>query len=438
MSVPVRFTVRGLLGSSDDYVVNFPADHEFHIIYGPNGVGKTKYLETIQALCSLSVGKLISLPVSGAHIEYSDGSMIAYQNLPESGALAIHWREPDGNQHAWNVDEADLAQAERFRSGASEWYQIEPGLWRDMADGEILSEDEFRAVYGDSAVYSIEMPPAMTAYVEAQSSLFIRTQRLLEYRDNLRSARRPFRNPSGRLRNKSTVSRYAADIRNLLREALTANSRTTANLDRTFPSRLLGNSGVAPTEESEIRQRYATQNSKRGRLARLSLIGPESDLALPERDLEVWERRVLQMYLDDTEAKLKTFDTVLEKVELLEDIVNRRFLQKQIVVTADEGLQIKTESGHAVSPDDLSSGEQHELIMFYDLLFNVSPGALVLIDEPEISLHVTWQREFLNDMMRVSQLSSARILVATHSPQIIGKWRDRATPISPYADEAFD
>jgi len=40
---------------------------------------------------------------------------------------------------------------------------------------------------------------------------------------------------------------------------------------------------------------------------------------------------------------------------------------------------------------DLSSGEQQEVVMLYELLFCVQPGTLVLIDEPELSLHVVWQ-----------------------------------------------
>jgi ABC-type ATPase involved in cell division len=198
---------------------------------------------------------------------------------------------------------------------------------------------------------------------------------------------------------------------------------------------------LVEASETKIRKRYSTQNQQRERLARLSLIGPEPDFDLPLRELEPWERKVLWLYLDDTEQKLKTFENVVARAELLEEIVNRRFLRKKIAVSLEEGLEISTTAGERISPEDLSSGEQHELIMFYDMLFRIAPGALVLIDEPEISLHVAWQRQFLDDMTRVSRLSSARILIATHSPQIIGKWRSRTTSIGPklgLAGEGWD
>jgi predicted ATP-binding protein involved in virulence len=44
---------------------------------------------------------------------------------------------------------------------------------------------------------------------------------------------------------------------------------------------------------------------------------------------------------------------------------------------------------------------------------------LILIDEPELSLHVAWQVQFLKDLARVIKLSSFDVLLATHSPQII-------------------
>ena len=43
-----------------------------------------------------------------------------------------------------------------------------------------------------------------------------------------------------------------------------------------------------------------------------------------------------------------------------------------------------------------------------------------MIDEPELSMHVAWQDEFLTDIGDIATLSDCRVLLATHSPQIIG------------------
>ena len=67
----------------------------------------------------------------------------------------------------------------------------------------------------------------------------------------------------------------------------------------------------------------------------------------------------------------------------------------------------------------LSSGEQHELVLLYELLFKVKPGSLILIDEPELSLHVAWQKQVLRDLREVTKLVPLDLLIATHSPQVI-------------------
>ncbi|MFG1993408.1 AAA family ATPase [Actinoplanes sp. NPDC048988] len=79
------------------------------------------------------------------------------------------------------------------------------------------------------------------------------------------------------------------------------------------------------------------------------------------------------------------------------------------------------EDGFELSADQLSSGEQHELVLIYDLLFNVGPKSLVLIDEPELSLHVAWQQRFLSDITQISDINGLYFVVATHSPQIVHK-----------------
>lgn len=70
---------------------------------------------------------------------------------------------------------------------------------------------------------------------------------------------------------------------------------------------------------------------------------------------------------------------------------------------------------------ELSSGEQHEVVLLSELLFKATENSLVLIDEPEISLHVVWQKEFLNDIKEIIVLKNIDIVIATHSPQIINE-----------------
>lgn len=66
------------------------------------------------------------------------------------------------------------------------------------------------------------------------------------------------------------------------------------------------------------------------------------------------------------------------------------------------------------SLNDLSSGEKQLISLFSHLFFD-EKKPFIIIDEPEISLSLTWQEMILNDII----LHSEGIVVATHSPFIV-------------------
>ena len=156
------------------------------------------------------------------------------------------------------------------------------------------------------------------------------------------------------------------------------------------------------------------------------LLVAETPVPFPTEDLAEHERKVLWAYLDDVQKKLDVFKQLLPRVELFKNIVNSRFLYKKFKIDIEKGGFIfeSNHDGSIVPPTALSSGEQHEIVLTYELLFKASPGSLILIDEPELFLHVTWQRKFLEDIAKISELADLDFLVATHSPSIIHDRRD--------------
>lgn len=83
-----------------------------------------------------------------------------------------------------------------------------------------------------------------------------------------------------------------------------------------------------------------------------------------------------------------------ENVVVLKDIINTVFVNKTVSFNQNGDMEMHMDtSGTPVPVEKFSSGERHIVIMFYDLLFTAKPGSLVIIDEPEVSLHVTWQHQ---------------------------------------------
>ncbi len=111
------------------------------------------------------------------------------------------------------------------------------------------------------------------------------------------------------------------------------------------------------------------------------------------------------------------------RVDLMRDIVNERLVGKRLEITSANGYEVHTTGGMPLDLEDLSTGEQHLLVIFHRLLFHARPGAIALVDEPELSLHIDWQDPFLSDIARVVELVPMSVLVATHSPDLVSdKW----------------
>jgi predicted ATPase len=69
-----------------------------------------------------------------------------------------------------------------------------------------------------------------------------------------------------------------------------------------------------------------------------------------------------------------------------------------------------------------SSGEQCLIVLMLGIAGHIRDGSLVLIDEPEISLHPRWQEKFMPLMMSsFSKYKNCQFIVATHSPQIVAR-----------------
>jgi predicted ATP-binding protein involved in virulence len=105
-----------------------------------------------------------------------------------------------------------------------------------------------------------------------------------------------------------------------------------------------------------------------------------------------------------------------------------------LLIDKDKGFTLWTHQNKILNLTDLSSGEQHEVILLYELIFKAEKNTLVLIDEPEISLHITWQKEFLNDLLRIIELQQIQVIMATHSPQIIHNRWDLAYNLETHID----
>jgi energy-coupling factor transporter ATP-binding protein EcfA2 len=91
-----------------------------------------------------------------------------------------------------------------------------------------------------------------------------------------------------------------------------------------------------------------------------------------------------------------------------------------------------------VGLDQLPSGEQQVLLLFGELARRRRPGAVIMIDEVENSLHPTLQRLVMSNLHRIAREWDAQVIVATHSLEVIHTVRGGAFINLDYPEDRFD
>jgi predicted ATP-dependent endonuclease of OLD family len=219
-----------------------------------------------------------------------------------------------------------------------------------------------------------------------------------------------------------STARCSSHLVNSLKALLTTYAARSQELDSSFLERLFAHQQNESLPADALHQRLDKIEEKRARLTSLGFLDHERDAHKLPPKLDDSKLDVLTIYVHDTERKLAVFEEMAQKVQLLTEAINKRFSYKRMGVSREDGFVFRSAIDDSLIPlGSLSSGEQHELVLLYELLFKVKPNTLVLIDEPEISLHLAWQQQFLDDLVEIVKLSSFDVLIATHSPGIIGK-----------------
>ncbi|HFN0576965.1 TPA: AAA family ATPase [Klebsiella quasipneumoniae] len=113
-------------------------------------------------------------------------------------------------------------------------------------------------------------------------------------------------------------------------------------------------------------------------------------------------------------------DLISNKINLFIEQLNKLFSNRKVFFITDSNeLSFISEGRGDLSLFDLSSGEKQLIILLGEVLLNESTPCVFIADEPEISLHVSWQ-EMLAEVM--GQLNSnMQVILATHSPDIVSK-----------------
>ena len=426
-----RVEVDGLFGLYD-HRFDLQLNSRVTLLHGPNGVGKTTILKMVDALLTEHFGYFRTIPFSRLLLGFQDGAELEIKKESAEG-------RPDVGQVRLATNGVPRVAPIRFTASraeaiAAQVEYLEPAgdnVWVNFLDGELLTESDVVARFGRRLVDPTPEGGAarrqvqwLHEFLRGAESHFIEAQRLVRSR-YLGLRRRP----------EAPVSRVvecSRDLKRRIDDAMAHYGRQAQSLDQSFPQRLLqrdASRGNLPV--GEIRDRMSTLDKNTDELKAIGILDekPMHQFQVVD-DIDTSQAGVMTLYVQDTEDKLQVLENLAKRVRLLLESLNGKFRHKKVRVDREAGLVVAGDGSDSLPLDSLSSGEQHELILHYDLLFRVPSNTVVLLDEPELSLHIEWQSKFLADLMEIVKLSHFDALVATHSPYIVGARDDLMVELS--------
>ena len=136
------------------------------------------------------------------------------------------------------------------------------------------------------------------------------------------------------------------------------------------------------------------------------------------------KKEFLNTYLFAFQYTVKPLNEVYEKLSLFKKIFDERnSITHKTVNYGPDGIELYSRD-KKLDLSYLSSGEKHDFIMFFNLIFIADKDSMILVDEPEISLHIEWQESYLDHLIEICKMNQMQAIVATHSPNIVSTHYD--------------
>lgn len=124
-----------------------------------------------------------------------------------------------------------------------------------------------------------------------------------------------------------------------------------------------------------------------------------------------------------TKAELNKIN---ERKNLFISLVNECFAETGKTLSNDSTkLVFLKDNAIGIYPKELSSGEKQLLIILLTVLLERGEEYILMLDEPEISMHISWQYKLIDMILQLNP--NVQIILTTHSPMIFSDgWGDKA------------
>ena len=420
-----------------DHSIPFNQESGITIIIGENGLGKTVILESIHAFFTKNFSFFTKLEFDSFKFYFDNNEIWDVIRRHEGQHVSLfvlrwsnskqEWTKPikiySSNVHETESSNEILSLKAYQRNIAKKYFDVLDDFNDHRTNQLIAYEMNNRNAYMhhlrmDEDSIPKKFPQWLNEGIKKVEIKIIETQRIMTAKE---------RGGDAYVR---TVQKFSNELVEKISRLSKESAEISVSLDSSYPNRLMQKLRQGQADNYDTLNHALSELDARRKLFNatglIESVSGNDVLQINSSDLALFNP--LKLYIDDSNEKLAPYDDMAEKISLFKGILDKRFKHKSIEINKNSGFLFrsrvqKNRNGNfeEISASKLSSGEQHELVMFYDLIFNSKKGDTILIDEPELSLHISWQNQFISDLKDVTSMNDVSVVIATHSPDIISE-----------------
>lgn len=429
MHIIKSFSIEGLWGYLP--LIKFNLDEKFNFLIGQNGTGKTTVINLLAAVLTADLERLDRIDFEKVIIVFKEpkgrkNPSLEVNKTQKEGLpyFDINFQFKNSSKDAPILFDLDAIEQERFYRGQPSRMIRDRSYRERSADIRTqlrsLAKVSWLSVYRNS---EDSRHPEDRRFIPAID------QKLRDLNNNLvryfSTLSKKFADHTLEFQKKSFLSvltpeRYESIFTFALELDIEEERKTLGEIFQVL--------GVEPRQYSQkIKSHFE-------KLSKAIATSKSGNGGLPVDDFTTlynsWRAHSLVADYEDLQSKkseiFKPRDTFLEVFNIL---LGGR---KTASLSEKNELTISTKSRRKGLPEiekkdipleELSSGEKQLLIILGEALLQESQPSIYIADEPELSLHISWQEQLTTAISRLNE--NAQIIFATHSPDIVGGHQDK-------------
>ncbi|CZY28185.1 MULTISPECIES: AAA family ATPase [Enterobacter cloacae complex] len=383
--------------------VHLELNESINFLIGVNGSGKTTIINIISNALSVDVGQLLAMPFSELAILFTEGEMIRVEKTSKTNVSFFINFKDDVFTFNLEDDEYNFAMDQKIDEAKSiiSKFSLIDFLPLSRTGRKEYEHDPFSDSPSDPVNNKLDI---------IKNELVNRFSR------------------QSKIYNK-IASNFQRDIFNKLLEVPGEDElnfyNNYSNLDKDEASLREISNFMSPQKEGVTNKRLENYFHKlRGVMS--SFERKDHNFSVTDLGIMFNAWRTSSLIADYESLKKKKDDIFRSQNEFFE--VFKLFFpkEKEIILSNQNDLVMKTSNGH-INLNELSSGEKQMIILLGQIYLSENKPILYIADEPEVSLHVKWQDKIVDALLTINP--RAQFLLATHSPDVIGRRRDFALKV---------